>query len=360
MRTKAGVVVRGLVTMAMGGRRTLRQGWPACAAGLGLAIGLWGIPVAGGLAQTASVGLAPAAAGVTGPSSVAGTVSASRALQDPSTDESTPAAAELRELSAKLSAALSAGDAAGVAQLFVEDGELIDEGGVMHRGRVEIQELVAAFAAKFPGAQVVVEPESLRAVGPIMIEDGTRIITAADGSVAVIRFTAVLVKAADGWRIASVRDFPDEFPVSPGEQLQALDWLIGDWVNEGVDGRVAIKYQWSADRNFILGEYVFSSEGEVVSTSSQRIGWDPRVGKPRSWLFDSDGGFSEAEWTATETGWMFRSAAVLPDGSPGAATIRMEVEDGDRFRLVGKDRVVGNQPAEDFELTVVRRVNVRE
>ncbi len=153
--------------------------------------------------------------------------------------------------------------------------------------------------------------------------------------------------------------FPRRVPRAPGELLQTLDWMIGEWVNEGVDGRVSIKYQWSEDRNFILGEFVVSSEGQVVAKSSQRIGWDPRTGKPRSWLFDSDGGFSEAEWTPTETGWMLRSAAVLPDGSTGSATVRMEIEDANRFRLAGKDRVIGNQTGEDFELTVVQSEHPR-
>jgi uncharacterized protein (TIGR02246 family) len=286
--------------------------------------------------------------------------SAAAVVQDVAADETSRRAAELGELSAKLSAALNAGDATGVAELFVEGGELIDEGGVMHRGRAEIQALVAAFAEKFPGATVAIELESVRAVGPLVIEDGARIITAADGNTALIRFTAVLVKTSEGWRIASVRDFPDEFPVAPGEFLQPLEWMVGDWVNEGVDGRVSIKYQWSEDRNFILGEFTVSSEGEVVAKSSQRIGWDPRSGKPRSWLFDSDGGFSEAEWTPTETGWLLRSGAVLPDGNTGSATVRMEIQDTNRFRLSGKDRVVGNQTGEDFELTVVRRANIRE
>ncbi len=352
MRVNDGLGCSGVLSLATGPRELLRRAW--CVSGLGLAIGWLGCPLVELGAQAPQAGVAPPAS-VAAPASLSGASS-----QAAVADELTPAAAELRELSGKLSAALSAGDAAGVAQLFVEGGELIDEGGVMHRGRAEIQDLVAAFATKFPGAQVVVEPESLRAAGPIMIEDGTRVITAADGSVAVIRFTAVLVQTAEGWRIASVRDFPDEFPVAPGELLQTLDWMIGEWVNEGVDGRVSIKYQWSEDRNFILGEFVVSSEGQVVAKSSQRIGWDPRTGKPRSWLFDSDGGFSEAEWTPTETGWMLRSAAVLPDGSTGSATVRMEIEDANRFRLAGKDRVIGNQTGEDFELTVVRRANIRE
>ncbi len=133
----------GVLSLATGPRELLRRAW-CVGAGLGLAIGWLGCPLVELGAQAPQAGVAPPAS-VAAPASLSGASS-----QAAVADELTPAAAELRELSGKLSAALSAGDAAGVAQLFVEGGELIDEGGVMHRGRAEIQDLVAAFATKFP------------------------------------------------------------------------------------------------------------------------------------------------------------------------------------------------------------------
>lgn len=267
-----------------------------------------------------------------------------------------PREAAIRQFSTHLTDALNQGKFDDVAAMFVETGELIDEEGVVHSGREEIKTLLKNFGAKFPKAVMSIDSESIRFVGPLAIDDGIRIITNDDGATSLIRYTAVLVEAEGGWKIASVRDFPDELPATPGELLQDLSWLVGEWINEGSDGRVKMTYQWSEDKNFIVGELVFSSEGHVISKSSQRIGWDPLRGKPRSWLFDSDGGFSEAIWTPIENGWLMNSTAVMPDAVVGSAMLKIKIENENRFTLSGTHRIVGNAVDEDFELQIVRRL----
>lgn len=264
----------------------------------------------------------------------------------------------IRELTEAFVHALNQGDIDHALSLFVENCELIDETGTLHRGRDEIKELLVNFGVKFPSARMAIEVESIRFVGPIAIEDGARVTIDSEGNSSVVKYTAVVVQENGAWKIASVRDFPDEVPATPGESLLPLAWLIGEWINEGADGRVSIRYEWSEDGNFILGEFVFSHEGEIVSKSSHRIGWDPLLGKPRSWLFDSDGGFSESVWTAADEGWLLRSSAVLPDGQVGAATLRIMPQDDRRFVLKGTDRVVGGSSEEDYELVVVRRAAI--
>lgn len=271
-----------------------------------------------------------------------------------------PREAAIREFSTKLIEALNQGKIDEVAGMFLETGELIDEEGVVHSGREEIKTLLKNFGEKFPKAKISIESESIRFVGPLAIDDGARLITNDDGATSLIRYTAVLVEADGGWRIASIRDFPDELPATPGEMLRDLSWLIGEWINEGSDGRVKMAYQWSEDKNFILGELVFSSEGNVISKSSQRIGWDPLRGKPRSWLFDSDGGFSEAVWTPIEEGWLLNSTAVMPDAVVGSAILKIAVENENRFTLSGTHRIVGNVVDEDFEFHIVRRPKIEE
>jgi uncharacterized protein (TIGR02246 family) len=251
-------------------------------------------------------------------------------------------------------------DAPAVASLFLDDAELIDEVGTIHQGRQEIQDLLSLFFETFSDTQMALEIESIRQVGPLIIEDGTRILFSSQAGkpqevTAAIRYTAVLVSTDEGWRFASVRDFHDVLPVTSGEMLQPLEWLIGHWVNEGTDGRVKISYQWSEDKNFILGEFVMQREGETASKSSQRIAWDPILAKPRSWLFDSDGGFSEAQWTSIDEGWIVQSSAVLPDGQSGSAIVKIKMLDDSRFVLAGSNRIVGDLLEDDYEITVVRR-----
>jgi uncharacterized protein (TIGR02246 family) len=265
-----------------------------------------------------------------------------------------PATAEIRKDSEKLTTAFSNGNAETVAAMFLTKGELIDELGTVYQGQQEIKELVAAFFAKFPGSQMKNEIESIRIIGPVAIQEGRRVTTSKDGSTASIRYTSVLAKTDQGWRIASLRDFGDESSPSPGESLKPLSWLIGDWINEGADARVKITYRWSEDKNFIMGEISVSKSDKVVMKSSQRIGWDALVGAPRSWTFDSDGGFAEATWTQVEDAWMVRSSAVMPDGQTGSANLKITNGEKGRYVMTGTNRVIGNTTEDDYEITVVK------
>lgn len=265
------------------------------------------------------------------------------------------ATVEIRKDWEKLTTAFSNGKADDVAAMFIAKGELIDEQGTVFQGQKEIKELLTAFFAKFPGSQVKNEIESIRVLGTIAIQEGKRITTAKDGTSASIRYTSVLVKTDQGWRIASLRDFGDESATTPGELLKPLAWLIGDWINEGSDARVKISYRWSEDKNFILGEISVTKSDQVVMKSSQRIGWDPLLGSPRSWTFDSDGGFAEATWTQVEDSWMVRSSAVMPDGLSGSANLKITNGEKGRYIMSGTNRIIGNALADDYQVTVVKQ-----
>jgi len=249
-----------------------------------------------------------------------------------------------------------AGKAAEIAALFLPKGELIDEEGVVYQGQAEIKDLLTKFFAKFPGAKLTLSIESIRLVGPVAIEEGTRYTTTKEGKDrAQVRYIAVRTKTAGGWQIASLRDFADDPLPTAHERLAAVAWLVGDWVNEGTDAVVKISYRWSEDQNFILGDYLVTKGGQVVMKSTQRIGWDPLAGKVRSWLFDSDGGFGEGHWTQVDDAWVIKSSAVLPDGLTGSATVTLTPIDKDHYTLKGTERIVGDARDDDFEFKVARQ-----
>ncbi len=270
-----------------------------------------------------------------------------------------PDAAEMARIKASAEAlvkAFDAGQADAVAAAFLPQGELIDEEGVVYQGQAEIKDLLTKFFTRFPGAKLTLSIESIRIVGPVAIEEGTRYTTTKDGTNrAQIRYIAVRAKTASGWQIASLRDFADNPPATAHEYLAPVAWLVGDWVNEGTDGVVKISYRWSEDKNFILGDIQVAREGRVAMKSSQRIGWDPLAGKVRSWLFDSDGGFGEGHWTQVENSWVIKSSAVLPDGLTGSATVTMTPVDADHYTIKGTERIVGDARDADFEVTVTRQ-----
>lgn len=254
-----------------------------------------------------------------------------------------------------LTAAFNAGDIDAVVAAFVKDGELIDESGLLYRGHEELRQLFSQYFAKFPGAKLSLQIESIRQVGDqVAIEEGTRYLTAGDSAFAQVRYIATLAKEGGKWKLASIREFDDQPAPAPGEQLQALAWLVGDWVSESSELAVKISYKWDDDKNFLIGKFHATREGQVVLKTEQRIGWDPLSGKFRSWLFDSDGGFGGGLWTPTDDGWLIKSESTDPSGSVGFASVMYRQLDQDRYQMIGTDRIIGNELVEDFDVTVTR------
>lgn len=266
------------------------------------------------------------------------------------------ARAAVRKSAEQAAQLFNAGKSSAVAGMFLSAGELIDEAGTVYRGQQEIKDLLDAFFKQFPGAKLTLNIESIRLVGPVAIDEGTRTMTTADGvEKSRFRYIAVWAKTDQGWKLASFRDFTDDPIPTPHEYLEPLTWLIGDWINEGADGKVAISYRWSDDGNFLLAEFQISSADGSLRKSSQRIGWDPSVGTIRSWLFSTDGGFAEGTWAIVDDGIVIKSSSVNPDGTVATATMNVTTADKDHFTIEGTDRVVGGNLEDDFEITVTRR-----
>ena len=298
------------------------------------------------LAGLLSAGLVPAGASPAAEAVVTEAAAASPELE----------ATIRREVEATVKA-FNAADAGGMAALFMEKGELVDENGNVYRGRDEIAALFKAFFAKFPKAALAMEVTSVRSIGDsLAVEEGVRQITAEEGAAAAqLRYVLVRDKVGDKWPIASYREFADDPVPTAQEMLEPLAFLVGDWVDESPEGRTAISYRWSEDGNFLLGDYVLSVGGQPESKSSQRIGWDPVEGVIRSWTFDSDGGFSQGELTPVDDGWVVKTEATMPDASTASATVLFTVKDKDHFVVRSTDRIVAGGEEPDFELVIARK-----
>ncbi|MGD9647115.1 MAG: nuclear transport factor 2 family protein [Pirellulales bacterium] len=277
-------------------------------------------------------------------------------LVPPAYSQDNETAEAIHQNAKTLVAALNAGKAAEVGGMFLPKGELIDEAGTVYQGPSEIEALLTKFYERFPGAKLTIEVESIRPVGPVAIEEGSRTFASADGDLqARFRYIAIWAKTDDGWKLASFRDFADDPVPTPHEFLEPLGWLVGEWINEGTDGKVAISYRWSDDKNYLLGEFQMESSEGKSRKSTQRIGWDPSAGRIRSWLFDADGGFAEGEWTAVDEGLVVKSSSVNPDGTTATATLNITPQDKDHFSIEASDRVVGGIVEDDFKIVVTRR-----
>ena len=318
------------------------------------------------LAAAASVMLAPfgaslaAAAPPTTPATAPAAASTAAPTAADLADASHPGQSLIEEAVKAAAAAtveaFNAGDASRMAALFAADGELIDEDGNVFTGRAEVTELFSRFFEKFPGAELALEVDAARPLGDdLVVEEGGRLISLPDGTSAQMVYTAVRQREGDSWPIVSYREYADDPMPTPQEMLGALDWLVGDWVDESPEARTSIHYEWSDDQNFLVGEYSLAIEGRPAGRTSQRIGWDPVEGTLRSWTFDPDGGFSEGVWLPTEDGWVIRSDATMPDGATGVATVAIRIRDADHFVVESTDRIIDGEKEPDFSLVIARK-----
>lgn len=270
-----------------------------------------------------------------------------------------PTGAEIRKSIESLVKSFNAAKADELAAHFLPQGELVDEAGNLYQGQKDLSAAFATFFKAFPGAKLTLAVDSVRLLGPnLAIDEGVRVVTAGKEMAdrAQMRYVAVWSKGTDGkWLVASLRESSDDPLPTHNERLQGLAWMVGDWVSEEADGKVAISFRWSEDKNYLLGDYQIQFKGKAGMKSTQRIGWDPVSGRVRSWLFDADGAFSEGVWTATDSGWIVKSTGSNPDGSAGSATLLIKSIGDDRFSIKGTHRVVGEQPEPDFEFTIARR-----
>jgi hypothetical protein len=154
--------------------------------------------------------------------------------------------------------------------------------------------------------------------------------------------------------LASARDLPDELGSSE-EQLKQLSWLIGDWVDESPNALVRTSYRWAENESFIAGEFHVQVAGRPALVGTNRIGWDPLARKLRSWVFDSEGGFGEGVWTRIDNQWIVKVTAVTRDGKLATATNIYTYLSNDRATFESRDRLRGDELAEDTgEILLVR------
>ena len=256
----------------------------------------------------------------------------------------------------QLTDAFNTGNAQAVVDVFLPDGELIDDSGTIHLGHQEIKALVTAFQEAYPGAKTEAQVESVRGVGGLVLVDGTRVIADKDGKgLSVLRFATIWKKTDAGLKLASLRDVSEPLPPTPHEALEGIAWIVGEWINESGDSKVLLNYRWDDTGNFIVGDISVTAGEQVLMKSFQRIAWDASQGKYRSWTFDSDGGFGEGVWTATPNGLVMQNSAVGPDGLRGTATVKLVSDSKDRFTFEGIHRMSEGIEAPDYQYTVVRK-----
>src|SRR5262249_14698503 len=149
------------------------------------------------------------------------------------------------------------------------------------------------------------------------------------------------------WSMQSVRVVEEESLSAYGE-LQALEFLVGQWIDEGSDEDVEANFKWDENKSFLIEEFQVVRDEQAVLKGTQRIGWDPQAKHVRSWVFDNAGGFGEGLWTPIGDAWVCKLTSTTPEGLSASATRTLVQTAADRIVLQVTDRLEGNEQLPDL------------
>ena len=243
-----------------------------------------------------------------------------------------------------------------LAALFAPDARMVFADGTEVNGRDEIKQSFEEAFKENPKCAVSVVVDSIRFLTPdVAVEEGsTTMFPDGETLTSRDRYTVLHLKKDGRWQMQSVRVVEEESLSAYGE-LAPLEWLVGEWIDEGREEDVHATFRWDENKSFLLEEFQVVRLGEVVLKGSQRIGWDPQAKQIRSWTFDSAGGFGEGIWTRVGDDWICKARGVRPDGMSASATRRLTRAAQDRVIWTSTDRILGDEELPDLAVTMVRK-----
>jgi uncharacterized protein (TIGR02246 family) len=275
-------------------------------------------------------------------------------------EEPTPEIAGLQKAAADFVTAYNNKDAAAIAALFTEDGEITDlTGEELTSGRDQVKARYDGVFADDP-AQIAIEVDSVRLVAPnLAIEDGTFHLTPADNEDAPptsTSYTAVLMKNGEGvWQIASTRSLKDVTDAA-GQLADVAEALKGEWTSRTSDGvQLDLAFGWDKSGKFLSGETLTTTADAEPQPGTIRISWDAAKKSIVSWIFDAAGGSTLSVWTPTDDGWLLRSEGTTADGETTSATQNLTSEGSDTLIWSATNRVIDGEIQPDSTLRIVRQ-----
>ena len=223
-------------------------------------------------------------------------------------------------------------------------------------GTEALKEEFSAIMSSDDAPKLEVETESIEFVSPnVALERGSAVVTRNDSREATT-YRVVYVELDGKWLIDRITEDVIEVVTSHYEQLQGLDFLVGQWISQGDGMIVELDSQWTTNQNYLSRKYRVLIDGEVQSSGLEIIGWDAKHEQIRSWLFDSDGGFVRGEWNERDGEWVVQSVATLSDGASGSSTNVLTPLDQDSYMWRKINRVVDGQLLPNTEeVTLVRQ-----
>jgi hypothetical protein len=261
--------------------------------------------------------------------------------------------AALRAAAAAYRDALAQDDAAAIRRMWTADGDVVDSWGNLLS--VEDVATTAGRPAGEARPEIRMEQTRFRFITPdVALEDGTgNVVFPGVKKPLEGWFTAIWARRDGAWKLAGIREA--EHPASDrAATVEDLEWMVGDWVlAPDAEGQAApptttMTVRWDAAHSFLLRDVRQSSAAagadDPAAEVQQRIGWDPLVGRIRSWSFATDGSRSEATWFRDGTSWVVKGVTIQHDGTQ-TTTVNIYTYDG-------KDRCTWRMMEDPLESTV--------
>lgn len=252
------------------------------------------------------------------------------------------------------------GDFQSALSFWSEDAELIDDEGNV-KDKTGISESLKAICKPDSGNKLSATLKNIKMVGgTVAIVEGQAELTTSEGT-ETNNFEGVMVFDADSkrWMFSRVRDLPSDDTVkyaAAQEKLKSLDWLVGNWASKEGDQSLTMNVRWMKNRAYLIVEQSITVKDSETLGITMMIGYDPVSQQIHSWVFDTQGGRGEADWTQDGNTWNLTAVGVTADGTEASSTPAWKFIDENTFEWTSINRQVDGQPRPDLKLTY-RKVN---
>ena len=249
--------------------------------------------------------------------------------------------------------AFAAADAKAIADFWTLDATFIDINGKEHKGRSSIEAYFTNIFKLFGPQPLELAVESISfPADNVAVEQGSCRLAQGYSSGNMSRYTAIHVKNNDKWLMVSVTE--TNYASSSSDSLKDLDWLIGNWTAIGKNNTtVHFITNWAANGKFI--RCIYLTGDNLTPDEMEVIGWNPRIGRVVSWLFDATGGFGYGKWLRDGQSWIKNANSVEADGTVSSGIYIIKKIDDNHFTWRSTGRNLDGQTLIDTpEIPVTR------
>lgn len=271
---------------------------------------------------------------------------------DPSPDE-----AKIRQAVESYVTAFNQGNAKALAALWSPEAVYTNpDSGEQAVGREAIEKQFAAIFAAAKGAKLEAKTESIKFVSPnVAIEQGTAKVLNPKGDPDESTYSAVYVKRDGQWLLDRVSEEQPPTVQSNYEHLKELEWMVGNWIDQDDQATIETNCHWAKNQNFLIRSYSVSVRDQIRLSGLQIIGWDPANKRIRSWIFDSNGGFGEGQWSKKRKAWHVQTTGTATDGRKVSSVNIITYVDNDSFTWQIVNGQIGDELLPNVDAVLVVR-----